>query len=270
MKKLVLILLLIPTVALAGEFGDASQVLEGRVDWLYQQMESLEERIETLETGSPVDPPVDPPIDPPPEPIECIVTPVEPGQDPLFPHMVPGRIEAEDFDLGGQGVAYNDTEEENLGGMYRESEWVDIKATRDEDGQFQLGWIKEGEWTEYTVCAEVGMYTVTFRVTANVFHPGQITLVVDGETIGMIQTPNTGSWDENHVNMKLTQVPIRQGNQIIRLEYTGGYQDINWFEFEKTFHRINHAPTGILLCAINEDGSADLSDCTEGTPVNEG
>ena len=41
------------------------------------------------------------------------------------PWMVPGRIEAEDYDTGGQGIAYNDTTAGNSGGQYRTDD-VDI------------------------------------------------------------------------------------------------------------------------------------------------
>jgi len=35
------------------------------------------------------------------------------------PHQIPGILQAEDYDLGGEGVAYHDTTRENKGGVYR-------------------------------------------------------------------------------------------------------------------------------------------------------
>src|SRR5439155_6290216 len=42
------------------------------------------------------------------------------------PVVVPGTFEAENFDLGGEGVAYHDNVKGNVGGQYRVNEDVDI------------------------------------------------------------------------------------------------------------------------------------------------
>jgi hypothetical protein len=43
-------------------------------------------------------------------------------------HAVPGTIEAENFDDGGEGVAYHDNEPANQGGAFRPGEGVDLQA----------------------------------------------------------------------------------------------------------------------------------------------
>ena len=48
------------------------------------------------------------------------------GGTPYKPHTVPGRIEGEDYDLGGEGVAYHDTTAANEGGAYRERRRVEV------------------------------------------------------------------------------------------------------------------------------------------------
>ena len=50
-----------------------------------------------------------------------------PDQQPFAANAVPGIIEGEDYDLGGEGVAYHDTDSGNDGGEYRADD-VDIKA----------------------------------------------------------------------------------------------------------------------------------------------
>src|SRR5258708_1682338 len=42
---------------------------------------------------------------------------------------VPGKIEFENYDTGGEGVAYHDLEAANQGGQYRTGDGVDIQAT---------------------------------------------------------------------------------------------------------------------------------------------
>ena len=62
---------------------------------------------------------------------------------------LPGTIQAENYDLGGQGVAYEDSDASNNGGQYRPDEGVDIGGN-EEDG-YSVGWVSEGEYLEYTV-----------------------------------------------------------------------------------------------------------------------
>jgi hypothetical protein len=50
------------------------------------------------------------------------------------PAAVPGVFEAENFDKGGQGLAYYDTTAGNRGVAYRPDEDVDIEATTDPQG----------------------------------------------------------------------------------------------------------------------------------------
>ena len=79
-------------------------------------------------------------------------------------HAVPGSVQAEDFDAGGEGVAYHDTEPANLGGAYRPTEGVDIEtATYITD----VGWIRSGEWLTYTVNATEPQTVYLLLLAAN-------------------------------------------------------------------------------------------------------
>ncbi|MEM8930636.1 MAG: family 16 glycosylhydrolase, partial [Acidobacteriota bacterium] len=69
----------------------------------------------------------------------------------MTPTAVPGTIEIEDYDLGGDGVAYFDTDAINAGGAYRPDEGVDLEGSSDAGFGFNAGFIVDGEWTEYTV-----------------------------------------------------------------------------------------------------------------------
>lgn len=61
---------------------------------------------------------------------------------------IPGSFEAENYDTGGEGVAYNDSETGNLGGQYR-TDGVDISATP--DNGFCISHTMADEWVEYTI-----------------------------------------------------------------------------------------------------------------------
>lgn len=71
---------------------------------------------------------------------------------------VPAKIEAEDF------TDYSDTTSNNIGGQYR-STGVDIQATGDSGGGFNIGWVASGEWLEYEINVNnSGSYQVDSRV----------------------------------------------------------------------------------------------------------
>jgi beta-glucosidase len=83
-------------------------------------------------------------------------------------HRLPGRIEAEDYDTGGEGVAYYNTTTGNAGGAYRADD-IGIQPTTDTGGGYNVGWINTGEWLEYTVNVPdpSAIYSVSVRVASS-------------------------------------------------------------------------------------------------------
>src|SRR5206468_7598262 len=80
---------------------------------------------------------------------------------------LPGKVQFENYDKGSSGVAYYDTTSGNTGNAYR-SDNVDIQATSDSGGGYNLGWVKANEWLNYTVAvAATGTYAVDVRVASN-------------------------------------------------------------------------------------------------------
>src|SRR6185503_15566476 len=71
---------------------------------------------------------------------------------------IPGVLQAEDVDSGGEGVAYHDDSAGNLGGAYR-SDDVDVINETGGAGALVIGAFNPGEWIEYTVnVAAAGSY----------------------------------------------------------------------------------------------------------------
>jgi len=96
------------------------------------------------------------------------------------PATIPGTIEAENFDKGGEGLTYHDTSPANIPGDYRPDEAVDI-YDRLGDG-FHIGNAAAGEWYEYTVnVAEAGDYYINSHL-ASKDGGGKFTLKI-GETV---------------------------------------------------------------------------------------
>jgi len=107
-------------------------------------------------------------------------------------HNVPGVIQAEDFDDGGEGVGYHATSVGNAGGAYRHTD-VDIYPTTDTNGVFDVS-LSAGEWLRYTVVvAQSGAYRVDLRFPADDPLSGIVQLSVDGaRATGPMMVPWTG------------------------------------------------------------------------------
>lgn len=104
---------------------------------------------------------------------------------------MPGTIQAEEFDNGGQGIAYRDATAGNSGGQFRATD-VDIEPSS--NGGYNVGWMAAGEWLQYSIDLAAGSYLVEFRV-ACLGQGGTFHLELDGADVtGAIRIPDTGGW----------------------------------------------------------------------------
>lgn len=134
-----------------------------------------------------------------------------------------GRLWAADFDFGGEGVAYHDSSEINLGDAYRFTESVDIEATNED--YTGVGFFENEEWLEYTVnVATAGNYIVTLRTASA--SGGQFNLESDCvDLTGSVATPNTGWWD---IWQDMTvEITLAAGEQKLRIVSAGGFNLMN-------------------------------------------
>jgi hypothetical protein len=132
------------------------------------------------------------------------------------PVALPGRIEAANFDAGGEGVAYHDTTAGNEGGAYRDTD-VDIEASSDAGGGVDVGWMRPGEWLQYTVTVSAtGVYTLDARVAC----PGAgATFHVEANGVdvtGPMSIPDTGDW-QSWTTVTKAAVSLAAGQQTLRL-----------------------------------------------------
>jgi hypothetical protein len=126
---------------------------------------------------------------------------------------LPGTIQAENFDEGGEGVAYHDMEASNQGGQYRTNQGVDIEGSV---GAYNVGWAKAGEWLEYTVNVQTaGTYNIEARVAAG--FNSQFHIEIDGiDKTGLMTIPDTGGWQTYQILTK-SNISLNAGLQIIRI-----------------------------------------------------
>lgn len=180
---------------------------------------------------------------------------------------LPGRLECEWYDLGGEGVAYHDLDSVNNGsgklnpanGTYlnefRIHESVDISYTKSrgiddnpynqvnpELNQLYVGWTEPGEWINYTLkVQQTGDYRVSIMYTAN--QDGMISIDVDGrETGAPIRIPatynaqDTIAWRQWHHWNKLesaTEIPLTKGVHLLTMRIVKiGNMNFDYLDFK--------------------------------------
>jgi chitodextrinase len=145
------------------------------------------------------------------------------------PRAIPGTIQAEDFDNGGEGISYHDTTAGNTPNQYRTDTDVDIEKDQDTDNGYNLGYVASGEWTEYTLNTTAGLYNLSARVASGT--GGTLTVKLDGTTIATFNVPNTGGW-YTWSNQTASSVSLPGGtNKVLRIEFSGGAVNTNSLTF---------------------------------------
>jgi hypothetical protein len=176
---------------------------------------------------------------------DCIVTLVGVGtpadpvpREPFGGKAIdlPGKIEAENFDIPGTGKenkTYNENDSDDHGETnYREGTGVDIykKATG-----YIVGYNQAGEWLEYTVnVKEAGDYTF-FAAVASANATSGFNMTLDGnELTGDISVPkNDGEENYDDYNKVQKNVTLPAGEHILRFTVVGDWMDVDYFTFVK-------------------------------------
>jgi hypothetical protein len=149
--------------------------------------------------------------------------------------VLPARIDAENFDNGGEGVGYYNATVGNTGGAYRTNVDVGIEATTDTGGGYDVGWLNAGEWLEYTVNVPdpSAIYSTSVRV-ASTNGGGQLRVRLDGTVLGTMAIPSTGA-EKSWQTLTLPNLPIAggAGSKTLRLEVLNGGFKLNWIQFDR-------------------------------------
>ncbi len=157
------------------------------------------------------------------------------------PAMIPGIVQAEDFDVGGQGIAYHDTNFWDDGAQVARPKYrlesVDLEDCADEGGGMNVGYVGIGEWLVYTIeVQDAGLYDIGLRYCSP--SGGQLHLEIDGtpvtETIGLSST-GWGNW----TTITAHSIRLEAGTQVMRVVFdaTGRQADVcnlNWIEFRNS------------------------------------
>jgi hypothetical protein len=142
------------------------------------------------------------------------------------PASMPGRIEAENYDLGGEGRAYHDVNANNIGLAYRPAEGVDLEGAA--GGGYDVYWIVAGEWLEYTFSVAQAGYYDFIPYVATVPGFGNFTLSVDNVDVsGKRPVTSTGGW-QFWSPKRVERVPLAAGTHILRFDFDSDTDKTGW------------------------------------------
>jgi len=143
----------------------------------------------------------------------------------------PGRIQAEGYKAGGEGVGYHDTTAGNAGGVFR-SDDVDIQASTDAGGGFDVGWTAAGEWLAYDVTVtQGGTYALTARLASAVTGSKTLHFEVDGAAVpSATATFSGGDGWQSWKDVAAGTVHLAPGPHELRLVVDSGKVNINYVD----------------------------------------
>jgi Carbohydrate binding module (family 6) len=185
------------------------------------------------------------------------------------PQTIPGRVMCAYYDLGGEGVAYHDSDATNKGsgtlnpadGSYlnefRIHEGVDTSYTKYHDDidnnpyeavhppkdLLYVGWTDPGEWFNLTVnVKESALYNVNLLYTSK--NGGAISLDLDGKTLGgLIRIDSTYNaqdpiawrqWHHWNYGRAVASVTLPKGNHVLTLHIVlEGNMNLAYLDFSK-------------------------------------
>lgn len=156
------------------------------------------------------------------------------AQEPFTgtPMAIPGIIESEDYDKGGQNVAYNDTDTANRGGAYRLSEGVDVGTIP--SGGYSIGYVASGEWIKYTVnVEETGKYDLVIKYSSGRSGGGTVNVSAnDVNLIGNHTLLQTAGWNDYKTSI-IKDLQLVKGIQVLKVTINGGGYNLDNLTFSR-------------------------------------
>jgi hypothetical protein len=147
------------------------------------------------------------------------------------PLRMPGRVEAEDFDRGGEGGGYHDVTSNNEAGSYRPAEGVDVAYAGSASGGFCVGWILPGEWMEYALnVSAAGIYDLTVQAASTSSVATFYVQIDDADKTSVLTAPNTGGWTTFQPVSK-TGIYLSAGFHVMRVVFITGWFNLDYMEW---------------------------------------
>jgi hypothetical protein len=169
---------------------------------------------------------------------------------------VPGRVLPVLYDVGGEGVAFHDTDTINPGSgrlnpgnhpndKFRINEPVGTTYTKPNldvwqnsgeplvPGHLYLGWTQPGEWVNLTLnVAKKGKYKLRAQMSSNNKN-AKIRLHVNGvDKSGLLTIASTTHWHTWNIFENLATLHLPAGNCVLTIEFVKeGNMNIAWMDF---------------------------------------
>ncbi len=195
----------------------------------------------------------------------CLRQPQDETHIPYTNHIIPGVIHLSDYDLGTNGIAYNDLDYANFGlstGEYQpwNSGWkyrndgVDIEKNSDNTNSngYHIGFIQKSEWLKYTVnIEETGFYNIKFRYATQTAGGKVKFFLNDVDIAGDVNLGNTGGWN-NFVFHNENNKYLQAGKHILKVLVNGSTSyNMSSIEFLKSTDAI--PDFDVLSSSTNDD-----------------
>jgi hypothetical protein len=146
--------------------------------------------------------------------------------------VIPGKIEAENYDLGGSRVSFYDKSSANEGGAYRKDA-VDIVAldSADLSKGYALGYTQDGEWLEYTVnVAKTAKFTVEVQM-ATASEKAGVLLFIDNKAVSDSIIAKQGEDWSTYTAVQSQLGEIAAGEHVLKMQIVGNYVNIDNIRF---------------------------------------
>ena len=183
---------------------------------------------------------------------------------------IPGKIEAEDFDIPGKGVnedgtsnaSYGDDSENHGDSDYRVDTGADLyqKATG-----IALGFNETGDWYEYTVnVANEGKYTAIASVATE--GTAAFTLSIDGDVVGEFTV--TGDSYDDFFDLE-QEVILPAGQHVLRLDVTQEYFEIDYIDFKAEENSSSSAEVNSNTSSSSDESSSAVTNSSSSAAGDE-
>ena len=146
--------------------------------------------------------------------------------------IIPGTFDAENFDKGGEGMTFHDSDSERQGDTEYRTDAEGVDFVKGNNGT-AIGYTAVGEWLEYTInVTEPGKYSYEATVSSGTTGSGfKMSIIKDGKTTDMctVNVDQTGNndWGTYKVQKGSFSKELETGSQILRITITGANCNID-------------------------------------------
>ncbi|MCX6231594.1 MAG: PA14 domain-containing protein [Bacteroidetes bacterium] len=164
---------------------------------------------------------------------------------------IPGVVEAENYDLGGETIAYHDNDASNLGNQYRTTEAVDIETCN--EGGYDVTNTNTGEWLLYSVFVDsTANYQLQARM-ASATNTAKLHFEIDGIDKSGIITVSTTGGNQNWVTLN-NDIYLTLGQHNFKVFINQSTNDLNLNKFTFVLSNTTQNGTGDGLSAKYYNG----------------